>query len=468
MAGAVLLGACGHAPHATPPTGSARSVHDCSYVVEELSAQPAALEIAAHCSGRHLTGFSAADDASRPFMRLISSYPPLAETKDGWQFAAPQGEALIRYHVDLEGIAQRGRRFDTALRVGHSLIAPASTFLLEPEPLEVGVPIALTVKVPKGEDFTAGLTPSGDAGERRFELQAHEMGVATYAIFGHFRRVKWSVAGGQLEVVTADGALDSSVEQTAHWVAQSAHAVARFYGRFPASHCLVLLIPVPERDQVLFGKVLPQSSPGVAVLVGQRATEPALYQDWILVHELFHIGFPSFHDEAKWLDEGSATYFEPIIRARAGYLSELAVWTEFARDMPQGLHAIEHEGLEHPSEFRAIYWGGAIACLLADVAARQRSRGALGLEDGFRAVLAAGGNASEVWSLARVTAVIDRALGAPILAEIVAKYAQSGSAVGLAALFEELGVKRLESGAVLLDDQAPLASIRRQIVFGRD
>ena len=127
---AALLGACGRGAHAPEQAISARSVHDCSYVVEELSAEPAQLEITAHCTGRHLSGFSAADEASRPFLRLISANPPLTETKDGWVFRAAQGEARIRYRVDLEAIARERQRFDSALRVGQSLIAPASTFLL--------------------------------------------------------------------------------------------------------------------------------------------------------------------------------------------------------------------------------------------------------------------------------------------------------------------------------------------------
>ncbi len=240
-----------------------------------------------------------------------------------------------------------------------------------------------------------------------------------------------------------------------------------FYGASPAQHTFVLLIPVPEHAQVLFGKVLPQSAPGVAVLVGEHASEHALYDDWILVHELFHIGFPSFHDEAKWLDEGSATYFEPIIRARAGRLSELEVWSAFARDMPQGLSAFEHEGLEHPRHFRALYWGGAIACLVADVAARERSRGVRGLEDGFRAVLRAGGDATHVWSLAQVREVIDGALGAPILAEIIAQHANAGSPFDLAALFARLGVMQHADGSFSLDDHAELAALRHAITYGR-
>jgi hypothetical protein len=465
LGAALSFSACGPKAHSLVPTGPEQAVGSCSFEVEELHAEPAELEVTAHCAGQQITGFSAADDDSLPFLHALTAAPTLTAAHGGWQFAKPQRDVTLRYHVDLEAVAQRAQRFDTALRIGHSLIAPASTFLLQPEPLEVGVPIDLTVRVPAGEDFASGLSPIGDLADHHFRLQAHEMGVATYSIFGHFTKDSVAVGDSTIELVTADGALDESRAVYRRWVSDSAAAVSRFYGHFPSKTALVLLMPVPARKEIVFGKVLPQSAPGVAVLVGEHSSKADLYGDWILVHELFHLGFPSFHDEAKWLDEGSATYFEPIIRARAGYLTELEVWTEFARDMPRGLPAIEHEGLEHPSDFRAIYWGGAIACLMADVAARQRSHDALGLEDGFRAVLAAGGNAAQVWSLTQVESVIDATLGAPIVREIAEKHANRAEPIDLPVLLERLGVHSAPTG-ITLDDRAELAHVRRAITFG--
>lgn len=48
------------------------------------------------------------------------------------------------------------------------------------------------------------------------------------------------------------------------------------------------------------------------------ADEEALQRDWVLVHELFHLGVPSFWRERRWLDEGLATYCEAVLRTRAG------------------------------------------------------------------------------------------------------------------------------------------------------
>jgi len=224
----------------------------------------------------------------------------------------------------------------------------------------------------------------------------------------------------------------------------------------------VTVIPVARRDEVVFGKLLPESEPGILLLLGQHATHKALYSDWILVHELFHLGVPSFYGEGKWLDEGLATYYEPIIRVRAGLYTEVELWDELEKSLPQGLPAFTELGLELARDFRGVYWGGALACLAADVQARQR-RLDVGLEVGLRALRNAGGTASEVWSLADVIATVDGALGQPTLAPIAEQHAKHGSPFDLGRLLAELGVTRGSGGRIALSDAAPLAAVRRAI-----
>jgi hypothetical protein len=225
----------------------------------------------------------------------------------------------------------------------------------------------------------------------------------------------------------------------------------------------VIVAPVPGRGGVPFGKLLPESGPGIVVLLGEHTSEPELYRDWVLVHELFHVGSPSFQDEGKWFDEGLATYFEPIIRARAGFVSEHDVWKEFLTYMPRGLAVMTERGLEHGQSYADTYWGGGLFCLLADVEIRRDSV-EKGLEDGVRAVLAQGGVASEVWELSRSLAVADAALPTPVLARLAERHARRGSPVDLPGLFRDLGVSLAPDGGVRFDESAPLASVRRSLI----
>ncbi|HEY2407987.1 MAG TPA: hypothetical protein VGI10_18390, partial [Polyangiaceae bacterium] len=440
----VLLAACGR--HQATSASSARAEPSaCRYDVTIRSEEPLLLEVEARCAGR-VTGFSAGDERARPFI-TVPGERTSARNSDAFPVEQTPNGGFLNYRVDLDAAARDSQRFDVAKRVGRSLIAPASSFLLVPEPVDIGIPIAVAVHSPHEGHFSAGLLRGADS---LYHLQAHEVSVATYCVFGSFASETLALGSSTLEVATLDGPLATSAAERRRWIEEDARAVADFYGVFPAPHALIAVIPLPHHEAVDFGKLLPASGPGVALVVGSGAKHAALYDDWILVHELFHIGFPSFFDEGKWLDEGSATYFEPIIRARVGQLSEREVWRQFVTQMPQGFDAITHTGLEYASS-RGIYWGGALACLWVDVEARRTSNNQHTLESAFRAVLAEGGMASNVWSLARVVAAIDRTLGAPILTSFVKEHAFSGSPLDTEALWRDLGVRR-EGDQVSLDD----------------
>jgi hypothetical protein len=435
------------------PGGAARqrttTIRSCHYQVE-LSAS-GLVEVAAKCEADGPVTFRVA--AARVVGSVSSRIPGQAG-----QFRSPNRQ--LSYRVDLEKLAGTGHDFDRAARVGASFIGTMSSVLLVPEPLTTEIPVTVQVTAPSGVDVAVGL--ARDKPQDTYRLMAHEIPVATYFAFGKLAQRTLDIGGARLDVTALDGPLDRSFDELNAWVAKSADAVHDFYGTFPVPRASLMVLPVPKREGVVFGKVLPESEPAVALLVGQHTPAKALYSDWILVHELFHLGFPSFFDEGKWLDEGLATYYEPIIRVRAGLYTEAELWKELAASMPQGLPAFEQQGLEHATDFRGIYWGGAIACLVADVEARKRDP-KRGLEVGLRALRDSGANACEVWSLADTISAIDKALGAPTLAPIAAAHAQHGSAFDLQALLRDLGVAVDANGAVKLSDDAPLAAVRRAI-----
>ena len=439
---AALVAACARSP-ASPGAAGPRWCDARARVTRE---RPLLLDVDVRCHGAGFTGFVASEPAS------------LAHISDRTSRIGPT-EARTSYRVDLDALAAQSGSFDVALRSGSSLVAPVSTWLVRPEPHTTDVPVRLRVETPKGFGFATGLTREGGD----YRLDAHEIPVGTYALFGQFDSRTLAVGDSRITLAFTDGRLAAGPDEVARWVADSARAVADFWHGFPVPRVQITVIVVPGRDRVVFGKVLPESAPGIALLVGENTPRQALYQDWILVHELFHLGVPSFSGEGKWFDEGLATYFEPIIRARAGFISEESVWEEFTRAMPRGLHAVERQGVERAEDFSGVYWGGAILVMLADLEVRRHSAGARGLEDGLRGVRAAGGHASEVWPLERALALCDRATGVRALAPLAAAHAQRGRPVDLDALWRQLGVVS-GAGGMRFDDRAPLSAVRRSVV----
>jgi len=174
------------------------------------------------------------------------------------------------------------------------------------------------------------------------------------------------------------------------------------------------------------------------------------------------MAFPSVSESHHWIEEGLATYVEPIARARAGDLLPEKVWGDMFDAMAQGLPKSGDRGLDFTHTWGRTYWGGALYCLLADIEIRKRTGNRLGLENATRGILKAGGSIEVEWPLARALQVADQAVGVPVLEELYDQMKATPVTPDLHQIWKELGVGR-QAGKVVLDDSAPLAPIRRAI-----
>jgi hypothetical protein len=245
------------------------------------------------------------------------------------------------------------------------------------------------------------------------------------------------------------------------WVMQSARATTAYFGRFPVTHAQVRLLQSPGArvsNGVSFGE------PGARcrITVGQHVTQADLDDDWVLTHEMIHFGFPSVKERHHWIEEGIATYVEPIARTLVGRLTAERVWREMVDRMPQGLPAPGDQGLDNTHTWGRTYWGGAMFCLLADIEIRKRTGNAKDLQDALRAINRAGGTIEADWPLERVIEVGDKATHGKVLVELYNQMASKPVSVDLLDLWKQLGVDRGDHG-VTFDNRAALASIRASI-----
>src|SRR5262249_33992924 len=159
-------------------------------------------------------------------------------------------------------------------------------------------------------------------------------------------------------------------------------------------------------------------------------------------HEMVHLALPSVPRGHSWLEEGVATYVEPIARARMGQVSAASVWGDLVRGLPEGLPGLDDErGLDGPPTWGRTYWGGALFCLLADLQIRERTGNRRSLDDALRGIVAKGGNIGVHWPLERVLSTGDAAVGLPVLVELYHQMGQTAHPVDLAALWKRLGVR---------------------------
>lgn len=400
------------------------------------------------------------EDGAEAFVRDVVLHEgdrttPIAETRERWLIPRCASGCRLSYRFALADAARANRERSVAQMHGDAVQAPPSSWLLRPLDAAMGIAFRFHVTSAPGDAFATGVFPVPGLADT-YEGHTSEGFDLPYAAFGRIRRLQ--LANGHVEAAMFPGALRDEPAVVA-WIERSAQAVAAFYGGFPIPRVLVLVQP-HGGGRVGFGTTMGSSGAAIEVPVGEDVTPSLLHDDWMLVHEMVHTALPDLTRTHHWLEEGLATYLEPLARARAGITKPEQVWREWIVGMPQGEPEAGDEGLDRTHTWGRTYWGGALFCLAVDVAIRERTAGRKSLVDVVRAIVAQGGNISVSWPIERVLAVGDAATGVPVLRETYARMATEPGAVDLPAIWAKLGV-RLERGTVVYDDTAPLAAIRR-------
>jgi hypothetical protein len=281
-------------------------------------------------------------------------------------------------------------------------------------------------------------------------------------VFAETRQLE--IGGATITVNIAAGRIDLPPQRVFAWVTRAGRAVTMYYGGFPVPRAEVNVRSAPGRDGVFHGFTFSPDS-GILttrIAVGEHTTEEELANDWMMTHELVHMSFPSMADEHHWIEEGIATYVEPIGRAQDGQIPVESVWRQLVEGLPNGEPGPGDGGLDHTHTWGRTYWGGALFCLMGDVGIRRETQNRMGLQDALRGIVAAGGTMEQDWTIERALGTGDKATGTTVLTSLYEKMKAAPAPVDLEQLWRELGVVANGRNISFRDD-APLAAIRKAI-----
>ena len=281
----------------------------------------------------------------------------------------------------------------------------------------------------------------------------------------HTMTSTYFAGNSRIDVDIEEGSLEVSNQDLMRWVHWASDSVTAFYGRYPVPRVLLRISPSNGKG-VHGGRTFGEPDGGrIRIRVGSESTNSDLETDWMLTHEMIHLAFPSVPDTHHWIEEGIATYVEPIARVRARHLGAPEMWSELVRDLHQGLPEPGDRGLDNTHTWGRTYWGGALFCFLADVEIHKQTSNRKGLDDALRGILNAGGDIRYDWELMKALSIGDQATGVSVLIPLYDKMKDQPYGVDLPAMWKELGVER-EGDTVRFIDSAPLAATRRAITYG--
>lgn len=271
-------------------------------------------------------------------------------------------------------------------------------------------------------------------------------------------RTRWEMEGVELAVEFGQPRGEVTAEALDAWVRRATLMVSDYCGgQFPVPR---LDVDIVTRSGGGLGWGQHWGGERVMAMAGGRTTLRGLRRDWVLVHEMLHLAYPSLPRRQRWMREGMSTYLETVVRARCRVLDEEEVWRRWCRQMPLGLSRPGDRGFDLTPSWGSIYWGGALFWLRVDVELRRATEGRLGLRELVIGTLARGGDARRTWRIPRVLRTAEEITGTPVVADLYAQMALAPTELDLFAWFAELGVD-WDGENVQLRDDAPLAAIRR-------
>ncbi len=300
-----------------------------------------------------------------------------------------EGDACFTYSLDVATLVQQR----AARRIGPALVLRMGALLLRAGMLPDDLDATLELVMPPGVEVA---TPWDPVGPSTYRIDPSTWEFQGWVVCGAFARRVRTIAGCRTEILSFDGTLACSEPGVDRWLTQAMEADALlFSGRYPRERLLVGIEPVrPSRDPVPFGSAWSGGGPHAFLQVAANCRDADFASDWTATHELLHAALPHIKIEDAWCGEGFVTYYQEVLRARAGVQSATAAWQAIEEGFGRGRRSASTRSVADDSlhmherhEYFRVYWAGAALALLLDVEARRASGGRVSLDDAMRALV---------------------------------------------------------------------------------
>jgi len=384
----------------------------------------------------------------------------------------PPGGCLV-YSVNVSRpIRQHDRTDGKVRRLGRDLLTSIGLWLWRPAALAESEDVELTFLLREGMSVSAPWKPlGGTPGRAVFRLGRSPHDEPAYVAFGRFQEREIPVGGARLRLAVLEGTPPVQVEEMSDWLADAAEAVARLHGRFPVSQAQVLVVPDARGGEPTpWAHVVRGGAPAVHFFVNQRRPIEEFYGDWTAVHEFSHLLLPLVNRDDAWLYEGIATYYQNVLRARAGRISAQEAWTMMNSGFQRGRAdatgmtlAQATESMYRNGAYMRVYWEGTALMLMADVRLRQMTGGKQSLDTAL-AGLAECCNATErAWSARELLARLDAINGTHVFGDLYEQHVAARAFPDLAPAYRALGIA-LEGGTIAFSESGRERQLRDAIM----
>jgi hypothetical protein len=359
---------------------------------------------------------------------------------------------------------------DSGRSDGGAIVTHAADWLWRPPELAEDADIEIAFQLAPGHAVSAPWTPVAD---RVYRVGHSPQSWPARVALGRFEARTLEVPGASLRLAMLDAG--ERAETVTRWIREAALAVTTAYGRFPLPGAQVIVRAVDgDGSPVPWAQVLRGGGASAHFFIDAQATEAELRADWTAAHELSHMLLPYIDRRDSWLSEGFASYYQNVLRARAGMLTPLDAWRLLDAGFRRGIDGTSpartlseaSSEMNRTRGFMRVYWSGAAIALLADLRLRESSGGRQSLDTALDALRRCCLPSAGRWRARELFDRLDALTGTQVFGELYAAHAHSRDFPDLADAYAALGLETTAAGLQTAAD-APLAGVRDAIMRAR-
>jgi hypothetical protein len=374
--------------------------------------------------------------------------------------------SCLRWRVNLAESARQSN-FRLAMRVGNDLVTDADLWMWRGAAERN---LHIEVKLPAGMNISAPWKQLEQRdGSVLFEPAATPATWVARVAVGNFDILPVSLNGTAARLAIIGSPSAGHQAKLLRWISQAARAVDSIYGRFPQASPQILIVPIGSRSEAVpWAHVMRGGGVGAEFFVDETRSLDEFTGDWTACHELSHMLLPFVSSQDRWLSEGLASYYQYVLLARSGVLTERQAW--------QGLHdgfmrgtadsnggTLKEATLDGWNHTMRVYWSGAAMMLMADTRLRFASGGRQSLDTALAALQDCCLDSARRWRASELFRRLDRITGTRIFTDLLEAHVGDRQFPGLSETWEALGV-RTRFNRVHLLDSAPQAPVRISIM----
>lgn len=269
---------------------------------------------------------------------------------------------------------------------------------------------------------------------------------------------------------------DPDMQQSLHqWIEFISDTLLQVYGYWPRQSWQITVAPVSgaSNDPIPWAQVHRNEINTVEFFTTTQATTDELKRAWTGYHELAHLLIPYRGWGDAWFSEGLASYYQNILQARAGILTEQEMWQKLYEGYQRGLADKEFGGLElravsdnlrQDGGFMRVYWSGAWYFMVADARLRQQSRGRHNLDEALKKLNQC--CADRAMSVPDMVSKLDQLNRVLLFQPLYDQITVATEVPPFEPIFASMGITII-NGKVQLQSEGPGAQLRQQIVAGK-